>query len=58
MIRIFPSCTILDKEQESDAPFYYFRHPLEVFVQDPFPLGDLLCEAEAKEAVYLRAVIA
>lgn len=57
-MRIFPSCTILDKKQGSDAPFYDFRHPLKVFVQVSFPLRDLLCEAEAKDAVYLRPVIA
>lgn len=47
-MRIFPSCTILDKEQEYDAPFYDSRHPLKFFVQDFFPLGELLCEAKAK----------
>lgn len=45
---IFPSCTILHKEQECDAPFYDSRHPLKVFVQDIFPLGELVCEAKAK----------
>ncbi|RMC17215.1 hypothetical protein DUI87_05792 [Hirundo rustica rustica] len=48
----------LDEEQECDAPFYDSRHPLKVFVQDIFPLGDLVCEAKAKEAVHLKAVIA
>lgn len=48
IMSIFPSCTILHKEQECDAPFYDSRHPLKVFAQDIFPLGELVCEAKAK----------
>lgn len=43
--RIFPSCTILDKEEECNAPLHPSIHPLKVFVQDPFPLGELICGA-------------
>lgn len=57
MMSIFP-CTILVKEQECYAPFYDSRHPLQVFVQEVLPLGEMVCEAKAKEAECLRAVIA
>lgn len=51
MWSIFPSCTILDKEQECEDLFYDSRHPLRVFVQDVFPSGELVCGAKAKETV-------
>lgn len=57
-MRIFASCTILDKEQECNAPLHPCIHPLKVFVQDPFPLGGLICEANDEETVLLRAVFA
>lgn len=57
-MRIFPSCTILDKEQECNAPLYPCIHPSKVFVQDPFPLGELVCGANGEETVLLRAVFA
>lgn len=42
-MRIFPSCTILGKEQECNAPLHPSSHPLKVFVQDLLPLGKFIC---------------
>lgn len=50
MMRIFPSCTISDKEQECNAPLHPSIHPLKVFVQDPFPVEVLICGANRRGA--------